>query len=216
MPARLAVGASDTLVRRGALARYSVAREVRSVWSESSRVFSSGVPGMIKHTMTVLAWAALSAAPTVVRAQTTTTPPTTVTPGTCDCPEGDSRGDLRNLAAFAPLGLLGALAAAGGAPALFAGTAATPVSTVATAAPSTVPTDPALPRSDGARNPSPDAPTTDAAPSLNRGRVPDPVSPDSLRAGLRAPNTGTELPSVFLLGTGLIAFGCVTVLRTRS
>ena len=170
---------------------------------------------MIRQTMTAVVWAALCAAPAVLRAQTTT-PPTTVAPGTCDCPEGESRGDLRNLAAFAPLGLLGALAAAGGTPALFAGNSAAPASTVATNTPATPPTDPALPRSDGARNPSPDAPATDAAPSLNRGRVPDPVSPDSLRAGLRAPNTGTPLPSVFLLGSGLIALGCVTVLRTRS
>jgi hypothetical protein len=175
---------------------------------------------MNKHTLTMVAWAALSAAPAVVSAQATTTPPTTATPGTCDCPQGDSRGDLRNLAAFAPLGLLGALAAAGGAPALFAGRtpeAAQPVTVATNTAPATTPTgDPVSPRSEGARNPSTDAPSTGVAPSLNRSTIPDPVSPDSLRAGLRAPNTGTPLPSVFLLGTGLIAVGCVTVLRTRS
>jgi hypothetical protein len=174
---------------------------------------------MIKQAMTMVAWAALSAAPVIVGAQQTTTPPTTATPGTCDCPQGDSRGDLRNLAAFAPLGLLGALAAAGGAPALFGSKTTDPgtAQTVATNSnpPASVTKDPEVPNTDRARNATNDTPTTPETPA-KRGDVPDPVSPDSLRAGLRAPNTGTPLPSVFLLGTGLIAVGCVTVLRARS
>jgi hypothetical protein len=170
---------------------------------------------MIKQAMTAVAWAALSAAPALLGAQTT--PPPTEVPQTCDCPVGDTRGDLRNLAAFAPLGLLGALAAAGGAPALFGGAEA-PVQNVASAAPATpaAPADPALPGAGGARNASPDPALNDAGPSMNRRNLPEPVSPDSMRAGLRAPNTGTQVPAVLLLGTGFVAIGCVTVLRTRS
>ncbi len=170
---------------------------------------------MIKQAMTMVAWATLTAAPAMLGAQTTTPPPTEV-PLTCDCPVGDSRGDLRNLAAFAPLGLLGALAAAGGVPALF-GVSETPVQTVASNPPSvsTPAADPGLPGAGGARNASPET-LTDAGPSMNRRNLPEPVSPDSMRAGLRAPNTGTPLPAVFLLGTGFVAIGCVTVLRTRS
>jgi hypothetical protein len=172
---------------------------------------------MVKQTITMVAWVVLTAAPVVVRAQTTT-PPATTTPGTCDCPSGDSHGDLRNLAAFAPLGLLGALAAAGGTPALFAGkpSEAAPANVAVNTPPTPPAADAAVPGSAGARNPSPETPSTGAAPSMSRTSVPEPVSPDSLRAGLRAPNTGTSLPSVFLLGSGLIAIGCVTVLRTRS
>ena len=176
---------------------------------------------MIKQAMTMAAWAALSATPVIVGAQASTpqatTPPATVTPGVCDCPVGDSRGDLRNLAAFAPLGLLGALAAAGGAPSLFgSAAAATPATTVATSTPAaTNPiADPEHAITDRARNSTPE--TTRSAPSLTRSNVPEPVSPDSMRAGLRAPNTGSPVPSAFLLGSGLIAIGCVTVLRTRS
>ncbi len=172
---------------------------------------------MIKQAMTVVAWAVVAAAPVMLGAQVTT-PPTTETPETCDCPVGDSRGNLRNLAAFAPLGLLGALAAAGGTPALFAARTPDPVpQNVASNAPEAakVSADPELAATDRARNVAPDA-ATDAGPSMNRRRVPEPVSPDSMRAGLRAPNTGTPLPSVFLLGSGLIAIGCATVLRTRS
>ena len=168
---------------------------------------------MIKRAMTMVAWAAIAAAPAVVGAQAAGTPPTT-TPGTCDCPVGDARGELRDLAAFAPLGLLGALAAAGGTPAIFAGR--TPDPGLA-----------ALGANDGrtTRLTESDAPITesgrivgDPPPSTRVGNsdVPMPVPPDSLRGGIRAPNTGTSLPSVFLVGTGLIAFGCVTLLRTRS
>ena len=172
---------------------------------------------MIKQAMTMLAWAALSAAPVIVGAQNATTPITTA-PGTCDCPQGDSRGDLRNLAAFAPLGLLGALAAAGGTPALFGSKPAetAPAQTVATSTTPTKPADPEVATTERARSTNPESPATGEDPAIKRGNVPDPVSPDSLRAGLRAPNTGTPLPSVFLLGTGLIAVGCVTVLRSRS
>lgn len=172
---------------------------------------------MIKQAMTMAAWVALSAAPAIVRAQTTT-PPTTTTPEVCDCPVGDARGDQRNLAAFAPLGLLGALAAAGGSTPFLA--AATPATTPATAVATNAPAaarpgaDPDVSVSETARNATPEA--TGGAPSMNVRNIPEPVSPDSMRAGLRAPNTGTPLPSVFLIGTGLIAVGCVTVLRTRS
>jgi hypothetical protein len=193
---------------------------------------------MIKRTMTMVAWAALSAAPAVVAAQSAA-PAATVplaalaAPGTCDCPVGDPRGELKNLAAFAPLGLLGALAAAGGVPSIFAARTDDQAPPPNVATNTTSNTDAARSATDAenaaterARNSSTtnnnpansatDNPNAGVAPSLNRGRVPDPVSPDSLRAGLRAPNTGTPLPSVFLLGTGLIAIGCVTVLRTRS
>lgn len=169
---------------------------------------------MIKQTMTLAAWAAFAAAPAVVRAQTTA-PPTTATPGTCDCPTGDSRGDLRNLAAFAPLGLLGALAAAGGTPGVFAGSNYTPgpTPTIAQIPPPSL--SPAyrvgLPINglDTPDSYTPETTPTGSEPSKNRFREP-------LRGGLIAPNTGTPLPSVFLIGTGLIAIGCVTVFRTRS
>jgi hypothetical protein len=58
--------------------------------------------------------------------------------------------------------------------------------------------------------------TPPVSPRVANSDVPEPVSPDSLRGGVRAPNTGTPLPSVFLLGTGLVAIGCVTLLRTRG
>ena len=195
---------------------------------------------MMKHTLTMVAWAMMSGAPAVVAAQAataaTTSPgaaaATTAAPGTCDCPVGDPRGELKNLAAFAPLGLLGAMAAAGGLPGIFAArtddqtvpqNVASNAGNTATDAGARSATDAENAATERARNAASDPanPTADrglagAAPSMNRGRVPDGVSPDSLRAGLRAPNTGTPLPSVFLLGTGLIAIGCVTVLRTRS
>lgn len=170
---------------------------------------------MINRTLTVLAWATLSASPVIAGAQTADT---TTTPLTCDCPLGDSRGTLKNLAAFAPLGLLGALAAAGGAPSLFAARTPDPGPSVATA-PADAPADPTTAITDPARNATdvsapkaPDAPVTD----VRRADVPEPVSLDSMRAGIRAPNTGTPMPSVFLLGSGLVAIGCVTILRTRG
>ena len=188
----------------------------------------------------MVAWAVVSAAPSVIMAQaaaaTTPTPAaaaaTTAAPGTCDCPIGDPRGELKNLAAFAPLGLLGAMAAAGGLPGIFAArtddqtvpqNVASNASSTASDAGARSATDAETAATERARNATTDPRNSTAdrglagtAPSLNRGRVPDGVSPDSLRAGLRAPNTGTPLPSVFLLGTGLIAIGCVTVLRARS
>ncbi len=183
---------------------------------------------MIKQAMTAVAMAALSAMPVVVGAQAATSPPTKA-PLTCDCPLGDPRGDLRNLAAFAPLGLLGVMAAAGGTPAIFGskpgdtGPAQTgPAQNVASGTVPTKSTDPEVAIKEGARNTQPEAPANPLPggmrddPANSSRRIPDPVSPDSLRGGLRAPNTGTPLPSVFLLGTGLIAIGCVTVLRTRS
>ncbi len=180
---------------------------------------------MFKQAVTIAAWAAVSAAPVLLGAQTTT-PPTTTPPATCDCPIGDSRGGLRDLGALAPLGLLGVMAAAGGVPGVFA--ARTPDSGTnpnlivsnagagdpATRAPAAA--DPDLAVREGARNAGAESPAGGVAPSMNRSNIPEPVSPDSMRAGLRAPNTGTPLPSVFLLGTGLVAIGCVTVLRTRS
>jgi hypothetical protein len=167
---------------------------------------------MNRHTMTLMAWATLSCAPVVIGAQAVTTPPTTtptVAPGTCDCPEGDTRGELRNLAAFAPLGLLGALAAAGGAPALLATNGPAPLTDAPAVASNTpTPTDPPTSGEAAARS---------AAPSDPRSAdIPTPVSPDSMRAGVRAPNTGTPLPSILLLGSGLMAVGCVTILRSRG
>ena len=166
---------------------------------------------MSKHTLTFLAWATLSAAPVLVGAQTAdttkvTTP--TVAPGTCDCPEGDTRGELRNLAAFAPLGLLGALAAAGGTPALLArnDAPADPVTYVSNAPANNAPEQPRA-TEEAARN---------AGPAARAADIPIPVSSDSMRGGLRAPNTGTPLPSVFLLGSGLMAVGCVTIFRSRG
>lgn len=173
---------------------------------------------MIKQAMTMVAWAAIAAAPAVVGAQAATTPPP-AKPGTCDCPVGDARGELRDLAAFAPLGLLGAMAAAGGTPGIFAGRTPEPGL-------------PVLGANDGrtTRLTESDSPITESAritgdPPLSArvgnsdvpgGNVPMPVPPDSLRGGIRAPNTGTPLPSVFLVGSGLIALGCVTLLRSRS
>jgi hypothetical protein len=166
---------------------------------------------MIKHTLTLVLFAAVQAAPAIVRAQNTTTPPAQAAPGTCDCPEGDTRRDLRNLAAFAPLGLLGALAAAGGAPALFASTppAVVPPNVAVSDNPPAPPREREATGDDAAKT-RPETP----APAVRS--IPEPVSVDSMRAGLRAPNTGTPLPSVFLLGSGLLAVGCVTVFRTRS
>lgn len=172
---------------------------------------------MIKHaTMTMVALAAMAAAPAIAGAQTTpTTPPPDL--ATCDCPVGDARGSLRDLAAFAPLGLLGALAAAGGTPALFAGQPVVTTPMVASNDP--VPrTETETPITESGRtaagDPSPTPPPV--SPRVANSDVPEPVSPDSLRGGVRAPNTGTPLPSVFLLGTGLVAIGCVTLLRTRG
>jgi hypothetical protein len=182
------------------------------------------------RTVTMIAWATLAVAPAMVGAQASTATnaasaaPTTV-PLTCDCPIGDTRGDLRNLAAFAPLGLLGVMAAAGGTPGIFAARTDDAKPTQNIAANPQTETNPGTTEvavTERARSTNtgssanPESPATGVVPSVNRGNVPDPVSPDSLRAGLRAPNTGTPLPSVFLLGTGLIAVGCVTVLRTRS
>jgi hypothetical protein len=193
-----------------------VVRFIRSVTAAGTRLEFR----MIKQaTMTMVAWAALAAAPADVGAQTT---PTTPRPdlATCDCPAGDARGSLRNLAAFAPLGLLGALAAAGGTPTLFS---AQPVVTpmVATNDPATK-TEAETPITESARtvvgDPAPVVRTGTPTPSprIARANIPEPVSPDSLRGGVRAPNTGTPLPSVFLLGSGLVAIGCVALHRTRG
>ena len=181
------------------------------------------------RTVTLVAWATLAVAPAMVGAQASTATNAAAAapavPLTCDCPIGDTRGDLRNLAAFAPLGLLGVMAAAGGTPGIFAARTDDTKPTQNIGSNPRTETNPGnsevavteRARSTNPENPaSPGSPATGVVPSLNRGNVPEPVSPDSLRAGLRAPNTGTPLPSVFLLGTGLIAVGCVTVLRTRS
>lgn len=172
---------------------------------------------MIRQTMTMVAWVAVAAAPAVVGAQTTSAIPPAL--ATCDCPVGDARGSLRDLAAFAPLGLLGALAAAGGTPALFATEPVRVAPTIAAGDPA-LRREPETPITESGRSVVGD-PTVAArlagndlpAPARD---VPAPVSPDSLRGGVRAPNTGTPLPSVFLLGTGLIAIGCVTIVRGRG
>ena len=175
---------------------------------------------MNQRAMTMVAWVAIAAAPSVVGAQGTTTaiPPALAI---CDCPVGDARGSLRDLAAFAPLGLLGALAAAGGAAPILA---ARPVAD----APVVVASQNPVSRSD-AETPTPIVeaarnavdPVPPLAARIGNSTVPDPrlpdaVSPDSLRGGIRAPNTGTSLPSVFLLGSGLIAIGCVAIFRSRG
>jgi hypothetical protein len=165
---------------------------------------------MIKHVFAMAVAVTAFATPTVARAQQGTggTP-------ACDCPLGDNGGDLRNLAAFAPLGFLGALAAAGGAPAIFAANP-TPAPEVVVAQNTPTPTprpESETPGSDAAGNRTPpsDVPAVVTRPA----DVPDPVSPDSLRAGMRAPNTATPLPSVMLLGTGLLALGAFAVTRAR-
>ncbi len=175
---------------------------------------------MIKNAMTLVASVALFATPIVAGAQVQTPPPATLAPPTCDCPLDDSRGDLRNLKAFAPLGLLGVMAAAGGLPGAFASktpTAGFDPNVAASNPPAAPPAvgDPDLSITDRARNATPETPRGGEALANNRGRVPEPVSPDSMRAGLRAPNTGTPLPAVFLLGTGLVTLGCVTLFRAR-
>ncbi len=172
---------------------------------------------MRKNAVMLVASVTLFAAPVMVGAQT---PPPAVVPPTCDCPIDDSRGDLRNLKAFAPLGLLGVMAAAGGVPGVFAAKTATPgldPNVIVSNTPgATRPAgDPDVAVTERARNATSETPRGGEALALNRGRVPEPVSPDSMRAGLRAPNTGTPLPSVFLLGTALVTLGCVTVFRSR-
>ncbi|HYW50934.1 MAG TPA: hypothetical protein VE861_10020 [Gemmatimonadaceae bacterium] len=171
---------------------------------------------MIKRAMAMVASAAVAAAPLVAGAQADTTRPPVVVvePGTCDCPVGDKRGDLRGLAAFAPLGLLGALAAAGSTPGLFSSRAPdTPAQPVGGGAPASL-NGSEVRISDPGRNTVADP--SIAGPSLSVGNIPEPVPVDSMRGGLRAPNTGTALPAVFLLGSGLVAVGCVTLLRTRG
>ena len=161
---------------------------------------------MVKQLMTMVAWAAFAAAPTIGGAQATT-PALAPDLAICDCPVGDARGGLRDLAAFAPLGLLGALAAARGASPIFA---AGP-QTVASGDPVSK-LEPDSPVAEAARN------VVDPQPVALRAfnPVPDPISRDSLRGGIRAPNTGTPLPSMLLLGTGLFAIGCVALIRTRG
>lgn len=179
---------------------------------------------MIKQAMAMVAWAAVAAAPAVVGAQTPSAIPASL--ATCDCPVGDARGSLRDLAAFAPLGLLGALAAAGGTPALFATEPVRVAPTIAAGDPA-LRREPETPITESGRSVVGDptvaarlagndlpAPGRDVPASVRD--VPAPVSPDSLRGGVRAPNTGTPLPSVFLLGTGLVAIGCVTIIRARG
>ena len=176
---------------------------------------------MRKRAVTILACAAVAAAvPVRTGAQAATTPPSTtgvllaVAPGTCDCPVGDKRGDLRDFAAFAPLGLLGALAVAGGPSGLFGSTGeSTPASGVGSAERGPL-TGSELRITEPGRNSVAETPLTST--TTNDRGIPEPVSQDSLRGGLRAPNTGTSLPSVLLLGTGLVAVGCVTLLRARS
>lgn len=167
---------------------------------------------MIKCARTMVAWAAIAAAPAVVGAQVSTA--TSVPPelAICDCPLGDTRGGLRDLAAFAPLGLLGALAAAGGASPLFAGSPAAGAPSMVSSGDPLARSEIETPIAEAARNATDPVPLARA----DNSTVPEPVSPDSLRGGLRAPNTATPLPSVFLIGSGLIAIGCVAIFRTRG
>jgi len=174
---------------------------------------------MMKQAITMVALAAVAAVPPVVGAQAATPAPLPAALATCDCPAGDARGGLRDLAAFAPLGLLGALAAAGGTPGLFAAQGG-PSQMLASNGP--VPRrDPDFPITESGRTTIAESGRTtiaDPPPAarVNNSDIPLPVPPDSLRGGVRAPNTATPLPSVFLLGTGLVAIGCVTLLRTRG
>jgi len=178
---------------------------VNSNWSGVAPVFEVEFC-MVKQVMTMVAWAACAAAPTIGGAQATmpALPPDLAI---CDCPVGDTRGGLRDLAAFAPLGLLGAIAAVQGVSPIFAAgpqmvasggplDRLEPDTLVAEAARNVVDLQPVAPRVDNA--------------------VPDPISRDSLRRGIRAPNTGTSPPSVPPLGTGLFAIGCVALIRTRG
>jgi len=163
---------------------------------------------MIRTAIMVAGWVALVATPATAVAQGG--PAAAVVPGTCDCPAGDKRGDLRNLAAFAPLGLLGAVAAAGGLPSLAlgkpeAGQPGEPVSIGKASEVATV---------EPARNVSIDS--TVASDDPDSPTRPAYEGPPSLRRGVRPPPTGTPLPSVFLLGTGLIAIGCAAIIRTRG
>jgi len=154
----------------------------------------------------MVAWVALAATPALAGAQGTADP--TQAPGKCDCPIGDTRGDLRNLAAFAPLGLLGAVAAAGGVPGVFAARTSEPGPTPPGPGSDVVTTDPA-------RNATVD-PGIDVPPPPGEPIAPVIDAPPTLRRGVRPPPTGTPLPSVFLLGSGLIAIGCVAIVRTRG
>lgn len=131
----------------------------------------------------------------------------------CDCATGEEGRELRNVAAFAPLGFIGALAAAG-APALFAGGGPVPV------APTTIPQG--LGRVDPATLPQVEIPTVEAGrlDPLVLGEAPAEIKEartDSLTdAGLRAPNTATPLPSVLLLGSGLVVIGAFALARARG
>jgi len=179
---------------------------------------------MIKYTMTMMAWATLSAAPVIVGAQAAAASPPVLPPpvvavqaaaadplATCDCPEADSRGELRNLAAFAPLGLLGAMAAAGRPAGFAAAAGGAPPLVVARGDDPLAAREPEIAVSDPARNAS-------AEPSLTESarNYPPEVTAELMRGGIRPPNTGTPMPSVFLIGTGLIAVGCVTIIRARG
>ncbi len=170
---------------------------------------------MFKHTITMMAWATLAAAPVMVGAQavvaTPVAPAATTQPlATCDCPETDKRGDLRNLAAFAPLGLLGAVAVAGRPSGFASAPGIVPPAVVRGDDPVPQPREPEVVISDPGRNAS-------AEPPIATPRdYPPEVTADLMRGGIRPPNTGTPMPSIFLLGTGLIAVGCVTLVRTRG
>ena len=167
---------------------------------------------MIRTAITMAVYFVLAAAPALVGAQAGTA--AAVAPGRCDCPADDKRGDLRNLAAFAPLGLLGAVAAAGGMPAMFAG--GTPDAGLPTGAyPSQSGTGADVVTIDPARNTAV-IPDKDVPPPSGGPLEPLLDGPLALRRGVRPPTTATPLPSVFLLGTGLIAIGCVAIIRTRG
>ena len=166
---------------------------------------------MIRTAITMAVYFVLAAVPALVGAQAGTA---AVAPGRCDCPADDKRGDLRNLAAFAPLGLLGAVAAAGGMPAMFAG--GTPDAGLPTGSyPSQSGTGADVVTIDPARNTAV-IPDKDVPPPSGGPLEPLLDGPLALRRGVRPPTTATPLPSVLLLGTGLIAIGCVAIIRTRG
>lgn len=179
--------------------------------SVPTRPLLLAVPAMSPRTVLVAAAAVALAVPGAVRAQATPAPAAPpppvvqVTPNNpaCDCATGDDRSrGLRNLAAFAPLGFIGALAAAGA-----------PVA-VAEAPSKLTPTVPSMTIAEAVIDP-----TTIELPVVEAGRVtPDVLpKPDSLtEQGLRAPDTATPLPSVLLLGTGLLALGAFALARSRG
>ena len=146
-------------------------------------------------------------APAAPQAATAPTPAPATGKPSCDCATGEQTGELRNLAAFAPLGFIGALAAAG-APALFAG------GEPARVAPTIAPQSPIALR--GLPLPQVEVPVVEGGRVAVTERPADAPVDSLSEAGLRAPDTATPLPSVLLLGSGLVALGTFALARARG